>query len=288
MRILEPSSGILAFYDGREEGATLDGKDWVEYDLALGVASYAVVDGRAAIVHDTHTSPDRGEFVRTELERRGVDDITVVFSHWHLDHIAGAGAFDGCEIIATDLTAAHLISHRHSIETGTQLGPPPVNPVVMPTRTFARRHYLTVGSKPVELIHVAVHSDDAAVLWLPAERILLAGDTVEDTVTFVDDPGSLETHLAELDRLAGLAPARILPAHGDPETIAAGGYGPELIAATRRYIRRLLESREDEHLRDMALRDFIAEDLGAGTLIFHEPYETVHRENVRKVCEWSP
>ena len=72
MQVLEPSEGILAFYDGRAEGATLDDADWVEYDLVLGLASYAIVEGDSALVYDTHTSPDRGEFVRAELERRGV------------------------------------------------------------------------------------------------------------------------------------------------------------------------------------------------------------------------
>jgi hypothetical protein len=50
MRVLEPSSGVLAFYDGRDEGTTLDGADWVEYDLVLGLASYAIVEGSRALV----------------------------------------------------------------------------------------------------------------------------------------------------------------------------------------------------------------------------------------------
>lgn len=283
MRILEPAEGILAFYDGREPDAKLDGADWVEYDLALGIASYAVIAGNSALVYDTHTSPDRGEFVRAELERRGVSDLTVILSHWHLDHIAGAGAFSGSEVIATERTAKHLELNREAIEAGTRLGPPAIDPVVAPTRTFRDRLALTVGERGAELIHFDIHSDDAAVLWLPGERILLAGDTLEDTVTYVDEPDALETHLAELDRLAALGPERILPAHGDPGAIEAGGYGPGFIAATQAYIERLLESRADQHLQRMPLQEFARDALGAGDLIYHEPYETVHRENVAKV-----
>ena len=144
--------------------ATLDGADWVEYDLVLGIASYAILDGDAAIVYDTHTSPDRGEFVRVELERRGVSDLKVVLSHWHLDHIAGAGAFAECEVIATERTAEHLAANRAAIEDGSMLGPPAINPVVMPTRTFTDSLALRVGSRDAELIHVNVHSNDAAVI----------------------------------------------------------------------------------------------------------------------------
>ena len=284
MRILEPVEGILAFYDGREPGAPLTGANWVEYDLVLGIASYAITDGNSAVVYDTHTSPDRGELIRAELERRDIHDVTVVLSHWHLDHIAGAGAFRGCEVIATERTAEHLELNREAIEAGTKLGPPPIAPVVMPTQTFTERRPLDLGDREAELIHFNIHSDDAAVLWLPGERILLAGDTLEDTVTYVDEPDALEDHLAELDRLAALGAERILPAHGDPEVIGSGGYGPGFIAATRAYIERLLESRADEHLQRMPLREFAQEALAAGDLVYHDPYETVHRENVAKVA----
>ncbi len=284
MRVLEPSAGILAFYDGRDEGATLDGANWVEYDLVLGLASYAIVESDSALVYDTHTSPDRGGFMRAELERRGVSEITVVLSHWHLDHIAGASAFSDCEVIATERTARHLEANREAIESGSLSGPPPIDSVLTPTRTFDERLSLTIGSRDAHLIHFDIHSDDAAVLWLPTERILFAGDTLEDTVTFVDEPESLDTHLSELDRLAELGSEQILPAHGDPDVIANGGYAPAFIGATQAYIRRLIESHDEESLRDLPLREFVAEELSEGAITFHDPYETVHRDNVAKVA----
>ena len=217
MLVLEPSNGILAFYDGRDDGATLEGADWVEYDLVLGLASYAIVEGNSALVYDTHTSPDRGEFVRGELERRGVSDFRVVLSHWHLDHIAGAGAFSDCEVIATDQTAEHLTANREAIESGRLSGPPPIDSVVTPTRTFGEQLSLTIGSREAELIHFNIHSDDAAVLWLPGERILFAGDTLEDTVTYVDEPDSLRypSHRAR--------PARRARARADPPRTRRSG-----------------------------------------------------------------
>ncbi len=129
-----------------------------------------------------------------------------------------------------------------------------------------------------------IHSDDAAVLWLPESRTLLAGDTLEDTVTFVDEPESLEAHLGDLDRLKALGAERILPAHGDPGVIAGGGYPPGFIDATQAYIRRLISCREDRALRDVPLREFVADSLAEGSLVYHAPYETVHRDNVAKVA----
>ena len=41
--------------------------------------------------------------------------------------------------------------------------------------------------------------------------ILLAGDTVEDTVTYVSEPDRLEAHIGELERMRGLDARTHLP-----------------------------------------------------------------------------
>ena len=103
---------------------------------------------------------------------------------------------------------------------------------------------------------------------------------MEDTITYVDEPESFDAHLADLDRLSDLGPARILPNHGDPGVIAAGGYNRGLIVATQQYIRVLMRCREDPELRDLPLRELIAGPLEAGWVHYFEPYEAVHRENL--------
>jgi glyoxylase-like metal-dependent hydrolase (beta-lactamase superfamily II) len=92
---------------------------------------------------------------------------------------------------------------------------------------------------------VNIHSDDATVLWLPDRRLLLCGDTMEDTVTYVDEPGQFDAHVRDLERLGELRPERILPAHGD--------------------------------------HDLIADSLEEGRVTYYEPYEAVHRLNVATV-----
>ncbi len=284
-RVLRPAEGILAFYDGRVAGYRhAPGRNWVdEGAISLGIASYAIVDGTEAVVYDTHVSVEHGRLIREALEDEGVREITVVLSHWHLDHVAGTEAFAGCEVISTARTAELLREHREAIEAGTLEGPPAISPLVLPTRTFEERMELRVGDTELELIHADIHSDDAAVLWMPAARLLLAGDTVEDTVTYVDEPQGFEQHLRDLDRLLTLDPAAVLPNHGDPEAIASGGYDPGLIRATQDYIRILQRCREEPGLREARLRELLAPSIEAGWVRYFEPYEGVHRANVAAV-----
>jgi glyoxylase-like metal-dependent hydrolase (beta-lactamase superfamily II) len=214
-----------------------------------------------------------------------VERITVLLSHWHLDHVACNEAFADCEILATARTAELLAANRAAIEAGTLEGWPPIDPLVMPTRVFAGGERLALGGTEVELIQVDIHSDDAAVVWLPAQRLLLCGDTVEDTITYVEEPESFDAHLADLERLERLGPDRILPCHGDPDVIAAGGYPPGLITATEQYIEALKRCREDPQLREAPLRELISDSLEAGWVHYFEPYEAVHRENLKRVLD---
>jgi glyoxylase-like metal-dependent hydrolase (beta-lactamase superfamily II) len=289
MRVLQPAENVLAFYDGRVEGYRYaPERNWVdEGALTLGIASYAIVGGDQALVYDTHVSVEHARSIRETLERLGVASFTVVLSHCHLDHVAGTAAFADCEVIGCERTAEQLSAKRTEIERGTLAGAPAIDPLVLPTRVFSDRMSLTVGDTEVELIHTDIHSDDATVAWLADQRLLLCGDTMEDTVTYVADPQKFETHLANLQALRELGPARILPNHGDPEVIVSGGYPPELIDATEQYIRTLLRYADEPALRELPLRELIAESLTSGSLHYFAPYEQVHQANLDSLAARS-
>lgn len=282
LRILHPAPGVMAFYDGRIPGQRFAaGDNWVDRGaLSVGIASYALLSQGHALVYDTHVTVAHAALVRARLEALGARRFTVVLSHHHMDHVAGTEAFADCEIIANARTAAHLSRDRAAIEEGTLSGPPAVSPLILPTRTFSGEMELEIGDMPVRLIEANIHSDDATVVWRPADALLLAGDTMEDTVTYVAEPEDLATHLRDLARLAALAPRAILPNHGHPARIAEGGYPPALIAATAAYIRWLIDLPADPARADTPLREVVAPWLADGTLCWFDGYDAVHAENI--------
>lgn len=282
LRIFEPYSGLFAYYDGRIEGRRLhsDTPNWLDDGAySLGIASYAIVDGSSALVYDTHMSLPHARSIRSHLEGLGVTSIKVVLSHWHTDHIAGNEVFADCEIIALRLTAEALSRNRQKLETGN----PQIRPVVMPNRFFEGSLALDVGKRRVELHHFDIHSADGNIIWLPEEKVLLAGDTLEDTVTYISEPQHIATHIRELARMREWPIHRILPNHGDPARIASGGYDPALIDANRRYLERLSSPSEREKAEATSLKEFLADDLASGTVLYFEPYEAIHRKNIADV-----
>ncbi len=284
LRILEPHPGILAFYDGRIPGYRFAPEDnWVDDGaLSPGIASYAIVSGDQALVYDTHVSLPHAQAVKAALQARGARRFTVVLSHWHLDHVAGTAAFAGSPVISTARTLAHLSEHKAGIEDGSFHGAPAISPLILPDQVFSGQMRLQIGTVEVVLIEANIHSDDAAVLWLPAERILLAGDTVEDCVTYVGAPEDFAVHLADLDRLAALSAAHVLPNHGAAEVIAQGGYSPEILPATQRYIRWLQGLEGDPDRAALPLAEVIKSDTDAGTMHYFAPYDVVHAQNIAR------
>lgn len=278
LRILQPCAGVFAYFDGRIAGRRLlAAPNWRDDGAyVLGVASYAVVAGAAALVYDTQISPEHARAIRAHLTGIGVRDIRVVLSHWHNDHVAGAAVFADCEIIAQGLTHRRLVAHQAAAARLV----PPIDPLVLPGTLFDGRLDLTLGGRRVELHGFDIHSADGTVLWLPEQGLLLAGDTLEDPVSYIAEPAQLGTHIAELDRMAGWPIRRILPDHGDPARIAGGGYDPGLIAANRDYLERLRDPARRAPWRGRPLRDFLAA-APHPAISYFEPYEAVHAANIK-------
>ena len=198
MRVLRPYPNVFAFYDGRIEGrrAYSEERNWLDDGAyVLGIASYAILDGAEALVYDTHISLAHARIIREALSAAGATSIRVVLSHWHTDHVAGNEIFADCEIIANSLTAKALAEHRQEFEDGGR--DPAINPLIMPTRTFDGELTLNVGETTVELRHADIHSHDGTVMLLPQSGVLLAGDTLEDPITYVAEPDRLEKHLVD-------------------------------------------------------------------------------------------
>ncbi len=287
LEVLDLGRNLLGFYDGRVPGKRFYSREpnWLDDGgYTLGICSYAIVDGASAVVYDTHLSLAHARSIRQTLEARGVRDIRVVLSHWHLDHVAGNAVFADCEIIACAETARLLSEKKTQIEAGLLDGSPAISPLVLPTTVFFDGLELSCGDVGMELRPLDIHSRDGVAMYLPGDGTLLAGDTLEDTVTYVDEPDRLAQHLYGLAEMAGWEFSRIVPNHGSKERIAGSGYDAGLIDATRVYVERLLRVPDDEQLAASSLSAFIREPLSAGSIAYFEPYEAVHRMNIEKVC----
>jgi cyclase len=104
-----------------------------------------------------------------------------------------------------------------------------------PDRPVTASDTLRLGGRTIVVFSPGPgHTPGDLMVWLPAERVLFAGDIlIEDGVTMMVD-GSAPALLGALARIDSLAPRVVVPGHGAIPAMPA-----ELVQRTRNYVTQL-------------------------------------------------
>ena len=288
IRVFQINDHLLCFYDGRPAQASHrpGTETWADSGaFDVGVATYAIHRGDTALVYDTYPTTQDAQWVRDYLASAGIRHFTVVNSHWHLDHVGGNAVYADVDRISTDKTIQQLTAKKAAIEAGTEWGPPAIKPLVIPNIGIVTDTNYYVEDIKVELRPVNIHSADGLVVYLPGDRVLLAGDTLEDTVTFVSEPEQLAEHYRNLQTLKLWNINRIFPNHGNPDVISRGGYPETLIDATQEYLRKLILRAHDTNYLSGTLEDYVGDSVEKGWVSIWWAYRDAHETNLKRVAK---
>ena len=292
MNIYEVNQNITTFYFGGDtdpDNPNLDvtvEDNWVIGACeSLGVASYAIHNGDAALIYDTLCSPEQAGQIREHLSKKlGIRKFTVALSHWHLDHVGGNELYRDCTIIGTRKTREYMLGHKAEIENGTLWGPPPIKPLREPDLTFDSDISLFLNGLEIILRNFNIHTDDGLCAYIPKYKALLPGDMLEDSASFVTNPEDIPAHVQNFNLLRKLDIEKILPNHGRSFVIKAGGYPKELIDCVAYYLDTLCETlRADPEADIPELRSFLKPYFDKGLIHYWHPYEAVHQNNTERV-----
>lgn len=90
-----------------------------------------------------------------------------------------------------------------------------------PTELVTDKRELKLGKTVVQLLHFGpAHTPGDMVVWLPAQKILFAGDLIyTERLLAVIPIGNSANWIEAFDKLAALNPKTIVPGHGRPTTI---------------------------------------------------------------------
>jgi cyclase len=287
MRVFQINDHLICFYLGRpaQDLHRAGAPDWTQSGaLDVGVATYVIHSGDQALVYDSFPSVAPARWVRDYLVKAGIRHFTLVNSHWHLDHVGGNAVYADTDRIATEAAMQQLVARRTAIEAGTEWGLPAIKPLVAPNIGITADTVFYVGGIRVDLRPVQIHSDDGLVIYLPADRILLAGDTLEDTVTFISEPEHVVAHYANMRKLKTWDIGRIYPNHGNPDVISTGGYSTTLIDATLVYLRQVILRSHDAGYTSGSLQDYVGDSVKKGWVSVWWAYEPAHRDNLSRVA----
>ena len=156
---------------------------------------------------------------------------TLVNTHHHGDHTHGNWLLPEATIVGHELCRSAVIDGGHAAKAlfpGVDWGEIPVTP---PFLTFEQRLTIHVDDLAVELqFQGPAHTTNDVVAWVPAHKLLFAGDLVFNGGTPFVVMGSVSGSIAAVERLQALGAETIVPGHGDV-------CGPEVLQDQLDYLR---------------------------------------------------
>ncbi len=216
---------------GTLSAVTTDMGDGLYTVSAGGGRTVFLVGDEAVLVGDPINIPAAQQILE-EIRRVTSKPIRyVVYSHSHWDHVRGGQVFkdEGAEIWSHENCLPHLYRN-------------PNPEVVIPDRSYQRKHVLDVGNATAELYyHGPNHSDCSTHLYFPDHKIVHIVDTVQPYAVsgaggrmndsyprlFVESLKHLEEELPF---------ERMIPGHGGPEAPR------EAVTIRREYQQALLDA----------------------------------------------
>jgi len=191
----------------------------------------------------------------------------LVLSHYHAVRVLGASAFGAQVIVAHENTRA-LIAERGRQDWESELArmprlfrdPASVPGLTWPGLTFSDRLTIQLGGGRGELVLAYCglgHTEGDIVAWLPAQRILFAGDLVEARAAlYTGDAYHREWASATLDAVAALDARSLIGGRG---AVCHGRDAVQgAIGQTRDFLATMLREVGAVHAADGTLKDAFA------------------------------
>jgi glyoxylase-like metal-dependent hydrolase (beta-lactamase superfamily II) len=227
------------------EGATVTVADGVHVigDRRIPlVPNVGIVEGPdGVLVVDTAMGPRNGERVLAEL--RAITDqprVLVTLTHFHPEHGFGAQVLRREGTLLYNAAQAQELADKGAeyVDMFRGFGPHVAEQLegvelVAPDVVYPERATVDLGGgMTADLVaHGPAHTRGDQVVFLPRPRVLFAGDLVENRFQPIVPDDDVRPHrwIAVLEELERLAPAVVVPGHGEPGTA-------ELVAAARDYL----------------------------------------------------
>ena len=162
------------------------------------------------------------EDVSAILQKHNLKVKQIVITHAHIDHVGGAmklRALTGAPILLNqnDYSLLKMLDMQ-----ATWVGMPAPGDVKIDAE-LAHDKTLSAGSLKANILHTPGHTEGSVCLYFPAEKLLIAGDTLfAGSIGRTDLPGgSLDKILRSLHQRVLALPDEtvVIPGHGPTTTI---------------------------------------------------------------------
>jgi cyclase len=154
------------------------------------------------VVVDTTSYPEHIQECLDAVNVSPSDVCRVFFTHSHTDHTGGISFFN-CPVLTHKLTYQRVIKREKSKEVPN-----------VPTDFFKDNLNRNIGGVLFEFIHPGAHTPGSAIVWLPKDKVLFAGDMIYGGRYPILAPADIPILVETLRWLPTLGAKVIVPGHG--------------------------------------------------------------------------
>jgi glyoxylase-like metal-dependent hydrolase (beta-lactamase superfamily II)/SAM-dependent methyltransferase len=209
------------------------------HDFAMSNVHFVVTD-RSVVVIDTTESVRAAGMALAEMRKRSPLPVsTIIYTHYHGDHVRGASAFHtpSTRVIAQKLLPLEYeknslasgyrdrrTAHQFDFQgVGRRVGTPSPDPqggYVPPDTLFDEDYRFEEGGVTFELRHSPGETHDHLTVWLPTERVLFPGDLFYRSFPMLSSPmrrdRPVRAWYKSLESMRTLGAEYLIPSHGRP------------------------------------------------------------------------
>ena len=222
-----------------------------------------VVGDDAALVVDTGMGRRNGERLLERVRELSDKPLLLTLTHFHPEHGWGAQAFKGVATIVYNRAQREELEEKFGpfVELFSSFGPEIADllsdvRLVRPDVVYAGDEAeLDLGGVTVQLsYHGPAHTRGDQLVLLPSERVLFAGDLVENRFFPIlpDEDAHGSEWIALLERMEALEATTVVPGHGEVGQAALIGDVREYLEYVRRRVNEAAAS--DTSVEDAKLQ----------------------------------
>jgi glyoxylase-like metal-dependent hydrolase (beta-lactamase superfamily II) len=188
----------------------------------FSVNSVIVEGDREVMLVDAQLTKTSAEKVLEEIQETKKPLSMIYITHEHADHFLGLEvfkrAYPAVEIIATSAVVERINKvYREKLDKWQKLLASGASSQVVEISKFDGSYFDFEGSKIQVIKDIQGDTDQNTMLWIPGQRILLAGDVVFDDIhvyTAETDSNARAKWLDTLRKVGELNPSVVVPGHG--------------------------------------------------------------------------
>ena len=193
-------------------------------DDQFSVNSVIVEGDHEVLLVDAQLTRLSAEKVLQEIEETGKPLSTIYITHEHADHFLGLEvlkeAYPAVSIIATPAVVDRINQvYREKLDKWQKILGPGASSQVVEIRKYDRGYIAFEGSKVQIIKGIQGDTDQNTMLWIPGERILIAGDVLFNDIhvyTAETNTTARAKWLDTLKQVRELEPLVVVPGHSKP------------------------------------------------------------------------